>query len=159
MKTPLTTNKLAQGIERCIISAHDLYRTASHTSFSPPGAISYALGILSQEEYGKIGWLFWAVGLRTINNQETWQYFWKKYTDHQHKIKIGFMLRHRATTDSLIPGIEDYFVAEYPLMPTSPAAYTELRESLLYLDYDHKTNSFLGPREKFGDKVLATNIT
>jgi len=128
MKTPLTTNQLVEGIERCIISAHDLYRTASHTDFIPPKAIATALGYLAHEEYGKIGWLFWAVGIPYRRSQKAWKLFWEKYKDHQHKIKIGVMLRHRTTTNSLIPGMEDFFLGNYPIMPAHPSVIKSIRE-------------------------------
>lgn len=151
--TPLTPENIAKGIERCIASANDLFNSAQILDLNGQKAVAHSLAVHAYEEYGKIGWLFRAVTIPYKNARELWQFFWEKYRDHMHKVKIGVTLRQRTTTGCLIPGIEVVFDSDNPFMPMHPIAFNEIRKSMLYLDYDKNKNEFLGPRERFGNRI------
>ena len=153
MNTPLTPEKIAEGIERCIVTANDLYNSALILDGSRQKAVAHSLALHAYEEFGKIGWLFRAVIIPYNRSQEMWQFFWKKYKDHRHKIKIGVTLRQRTTTGSLIPGIEMFFDSNNPIMPMHPITFNEIRKIMLYLDYDKEKHTFLGPRDRFGSRI------
>jgi AbiV family abortive infection protein len=153
MHTPLTPEIIAEGIERCIVTANDLYNSALILDGSQQKAVAHSLALHAYEEYGKIGWLFRAIIIPYSQSREMWKFFWTKYKDHRHKIKIGVTLRQRTTTGSLIPGIEIFFDSDNPIMPMHPIAFNEIRKLMLYLDYDKENNIFLGPRDRFGSKI------
>lgn len=153
MNTPLTPEKIAQGIERCIVSANDLFNSARILDLNGQKAVAHSLAVHAYEEYGKIGWLYRAVTIPYKNSGELWKFFWEKYRDHKHKVKIGVTLRQRTTTGFLIPGIEFMFDSDNPFMPMHPITFNEIRKIMLYLDYDKIKNEFMGPRDRFGDKI------
>jgi AbiV family abortive infection protein len=121
-------------------------------------AVAHSLALHAYEEFGKIGWLFRAAAIPYSQSREMWQFFWKKYKDHRHKIKIGVTLRQRTTTGSLIPGIEFIFDSDNPIMPMYLITFNEIRKIMLYLDYDKEKNNFLGPRNRFGSKIKECQV-
>lgn len=144
----LTTDQIAEGIQLCMKSAHDLYTGGVILDSQNVRGLARALLILAIEEYGKIGWLYVALLFPEGPDQE-WVHFWKGFYSHELKNEIGRnMLVHESTGYFLPPQVH-FFRHRLPFFTVSPTQLEREKQAMLYVDFDERKGRFVSPRSYF----------
>ena len=151
----LTPIQIANGIEKCIQIAHDLYMSGVFLNYQEPQPIARALLILAVEEYGKIGWLYRGLMIRPNPGPE-WAHFWWGYTHHALKNEVGRMML--TWRDSLLPALTPHFRERFPFFGIPPEVLEEHKQGMLYVDYDAGRRVFVGPRDNFSTSNIDNKI-
>jgi AbiV family abortive infection protein len=139
----LTPRQIADLIEQCIQSAHDLYWSGVVLHHQDVPTTSRALLILAVEEYGKIGWLYRALMLPN-NSPSEWREWWRMFKDHPVKNRVGRMMM--TAGEGLLPLLTRFFRDDFPFFAIQPQALERHKQAMLYVDFDRTTGEVVTPR-------------
>lgn len=149
----LTPEEIKDAIDKTCINAHEIANAASLTDTQGMKATARALYILSIEEYGKIGWLYWALSLKE-SDDEGWRLFWKAFRSHALKNEIGRRMARHLSTEGLLPRLSNFFELHFPFFAVTPGTLDRLKQAMLYVDFDHKKRKFVGPIDRAGGREI-----
>ncbi len=145
----LSPQQIGQGIEKACTNAYDLAQAAFLTDGQGLAAVARALYILSIEEYGKIGWMYWALSLRS-DDEGGWERFWNGLTHHSVKNEVGRLMALDLSKGGLLPLRSAYFEFRFPFFAVTPASLDRLKQTMLYVNFDHNKKEFISPLDRPG---------
>lgn len=146
----LRAAEIADGIKKCIQSAHDLYHSGVVAHYQDISSTARALLILAVEEYGKIGLLYWAltIPMGPPHADAQWNRFWKGFHSHELKNEVGRLMMVHG--DGLLPGLAHFFGHRFPFLAVRPRDLELQKQTMLYVNFHRESGRFVSPRDVFG---------
>lgn len=149
----LSTEEIKKGIDKACANAYDLAQAAFLTDGQDMKAVARALFILFIEEYGKVGWMYWALSLAP-DDREGWGRFWKGFTDHSVKNEVGRLMALDLLNKGLLPLRSAHFGFRFPFFALRPASLDRLKQAMFYVDFDDSKRRFIGPLDWLGGSQM-----
>jgi AbiV family abortive infection protein len=103
-----------------------------------------------------MGWLYWALTL-AHDAEHKWKRFWRAFYSHADKNDIGRRMLHHGTTPDLLIQIVHFFEYDLSLCAVAPKQLDVFKQSILYVDFDEDSGTFVGPEEHLAKPKIDTS--